>query len=182
MRNKGAITLYAILKGYNINVGKMIEKSILDYCKSNYRGLMPHLAIIIELCNMGEITYLWEEEVNCPKVSPLTLIGITKGPRNKGKAVIEEEEEILRIEQAPREEVNMAAQKINEVPTMPLYMSAMEEVPSHELPYWHLFTGTRSFSPTWGRPQEARNIHPHWHTSSGDTRNFPEQAESLRQG
>ena len=131
---------------------------------------------------MGEITYLWEEEVNCPKVSPLTLIGITKGPRNKGKAVIEEEEEILRIEQAPREEVNMEAQKINEVPTVPLYTSAMEEVPSHELPYWHLFTGTRSFSPTWGRPQEARNIHPPRYTSPGDTRNFPEQAESLRQG
>ena len=111
---------------------------------------------------MGEITYLWEEEVYCPKVSPLTLIGITKGPRNKGKAVIEEEEEILRIE--------------------PLYTSAMEEVPSHELPYWHLFTGTRSFSPTWGRPQEARNIHPPRYTSPGDTRNFPEQAESLRQG
>ena len=84
MRNKGEIALYAILKGYKINVGKMIEKSISDYCKSNYRGLMPHLAIIIELCNMGEITYLWEEEVNCSKVSPLTLIGITKGPRNKG--------------------------------------------------------------------------------------------------
>ena len=82
---------------------------------------------------MGEITYLWEEEVNCPKVNPLTLIGITKGPRNKGKAVIEEEEEILRIEQAPREEVNMEAQKINEVPTVPLHTSAMEEVPSHEL-------------------------------------------------
>ena len=49
--------------------------------------------------------------------------------------MIEEEEEILRINQAPREEVNMAAQKINEVPTMPLYTSAMEEVPSHELPY-----------------------------------------------
>ena len=96
--------------------------------------------------------------------------------------MIEEEEEILRIKQAPREEVNMAAQKINEVPTMPLYTSAMEEVPSHELPYCQLFTGTRSFSPTWGRPEEARNIHPPWHTSLGDTRNFPEQAESLRQG
>ena len=96
--------------------------------------------------------------------------------------MIEEEEEILRIKQAPREEVNMAAQKINEVPTMPLYTSAMEEVPSQELPYWQLFTGTRSFSRTWGRPQEARNIHQPWHTSLGDTRNFPEQAESLRQG
>ena len=39
VRNKGAIALYAIL-----NVGKMIEESILDYCKTNYRGLMPHPA------------------------------------------------------------------------------------------------------------------------------------------
>ena len=44
VRNKGAIALYAILKGYKINVGKMIEESILDYCKTNYRGLMPHPA------------------------------------------------------------------------------------------------------------------------------------------
>ena len=27
----------------------------------------------------------WEEEGTCPKVSPLTLIGITKGPKNRGK-------------------------------------------------------------------------------------------------
>ena len=27
----------------------------------------------------------WEEEETCPKVSPLTLIGITKGPKNRRK-------------------------------------------------------------------------------------------------
>ena len=27
----------------------------------------------------------WEEEETCPKVSSLTLTGITKGPKKKGK-------------------------------------------------------------------------------------------------
>ena len=33
----------------------------------------------------------WEEEEECPKVSPLTLTGVSKGPRNqKKKGVIDE--------------------------------------------------------------------------------------------
>ena len=38
MRREEAILLYALLKGYEISVGKIIEKSFLDYSESKYRG------------------------------------------------------------------------------------------------------------------------------------------------
>ena len=85
VRRNEAIILYAILKGYKMNVGKIIENSILDYYNSKFRGLLPHPETITRLCILGDISYLWEEEIKCPKVSPLTLTGITKGPRSKGK-------------------------------------------------------------------------------------------------
>ena len=50
MRREEAILLYALLKGYKINVGKIIEKSILDYSESKYRGMIPHPDTITGLC------------------------------------------------------------------------------------------------------------------------------------
>ena len=50
VRQEEIILFYAIMKGYKINVGKMIEKSILSYYNNKYRGLMPHLATITRLC------------------------------------------------------------------------------------------------------------------------------------
>ena len=37
-----AILLYALLKGYKINVGKIIENCILGYFESKCRGMIPH--------------------------------------------------------------------------------------------------------------------------------------------
>ena len=82
VREKEAILLYAILKGYKFSVGKIIENSILSYCRSNYRGLVPHPALITKLCIMGGVEEDWEEEETCPKSSPLTLTRITKGLKN----------------------------------------------------------------------------------------------------
>ena len=39
IRKEEAILLYALLKGYKINVGKIIEKSLLGYSESKCRGL-----------------------------------------------------------------------------------------------------------------------------------------------
>ena len=50
-----AILLYALLKGYKINVGKIIEKSILGYYESNCRDLIPHPATITRLCIKGGV-------------------------------------------------------------------------------------------------------------------------------
>ena len=94
VREKEVILLYDILKGYKFSVGKIIENSILSYYRSNYRGLVPHPTLITRLCIMGGVERDWEEEETCPKAFPLTLIGITKGSKNRGKETeVEAEEE-----------------------------------------------------------------------------------------
>ena len=85
MRKNEAVLLYALLKGYKINVGKIIENSIMSYYKRKYRGLIPHPTTITRLCILGGVNADQEEEETCPKASPLTLTGITKGLKNKGR-------------------------------------------------------------------------------------------------
>ena len=89
-----AVLLYALLKGYKINVGKIIEKSILSYSRSECRGLISHPATITRLCLLGGVDEEWGKEETYPRASPLTLTGVTKGPKNRGKGKeIEVEEE-----------------------------------------------------------------------------------------
>ena len=85
MRRKKAILFYASLKGYKINVGKIIKKSILGYSERICRGMIPHPATITRLCIQGGVEEEWGIEETYPKASPLTLLGITKGPKNRGK-------------------------------------------------------------------------------------------------
>ena len=82
MRREETIFLYALLKGYKKNVGKIIEKSILGYSKSKCRGLIPHLATTTRLCIRGGVKEEWGTEETYPRASPLTLIRVTKGPKN----------------------------------------------------------------------------------------------------
>ena len=49
VREKKAVLLYAILKGYKFSVGKIIENSILSYYRGGYKGLIPHPALISRL-------------------------------------------------------------------------------------------------------------------------------------
>ena len=93
VREKEVVLLYAILKGYKFSVGKIIENLILSYYKGGYRGLVPHPALITRLCILGGVEGDWKEEENCPRSLTLTLTGITKWPKNRGK---EREEEIER--------------------------------------------------------------------------------------
>ena len=51
------ILLYAILKGYKISFGKIIEKSILEYQSNNFFGCMPHPSIKAHLCINGGVTF-----------------------------------------------------------------------------------------------------------------------------
>ena len=105
LREQEAILLYAILKGYKIDVGTVIENSIMRYHEGNKRGLIPHPATITWLCIRAGVKGSWAEEEECPKASPLTLTGVSKGPRNlKKKGVIvetdsREEEETARQEE-----------------------------------------------------------------------------------
>ena len=73
VRRDEVILLYALLKGYKINVGKIIENSILSYSESNCRGLIPHLATITNLSLLGGVEAEWEKEETYSKASPLTL-------------------------------------------------------------------------------------------------------------
>ena len=73
VRGQEAIILYALLKGYKMNVGGLIEGSIRGYHLSNKRGLIPHLTTISRLCIFVRVRGSWDEEETCRKVSPLTL-------------------------------------------------------------------------------------------------------------
>ena len=91
VREQEAIILYAIQKGYKLNAGAIIENSITKYHEGNKRGLIPHPATITRLCIRAGVKGIWEEEEELPKVSPLNLTGVSKGPRNqKKKGVIVE--------------------------------------------------------------------------------------------
>ena len=80
-----AILLYALLKGYKIDVGKMIENSIFSYLEGKCRGMIPHPATITNLCIRSGVKKEWGIEETYPRASPLTLTGITKGPKNREK-------------------------------------------------------------------------------------------------
>ena len=85
VREQEAVLLYAILKGYKVNVGAIIENSIMKYHEGNKRGLIPHPATITWLCLKAGVKGSWAEEEECPNASPLTLTGVSKGPRNLKK-------------------------------------------------------------------------------------------------
>ena len=81
-----------------MNVGSLIEGSIRGYHLRNKRGLIPHQSTITKLCILARVRGSWEEEETCPKVSPLTLTSVTKGPRNKKQKII------IEVETDPAEE------------------------------------------------------------------------------
>ena len=53
MRQDRAIILYALVKGCSLNVGKIVERSILDYANNNLLGNIPHPTLITLLCIKG---------------------------------------------------------------------------------------------------------------------------------
>ena len=87
--------LYVILKGNKLNVGTIIENSIMRYHEGNKRELIPHPATITILCLKAGVKRVWEKEEEIPRTSPLLLTGVSKGPRNQKKkgVLIETREE-----------------------------------------------------------------------------------------
>ena len=78
VRREEAMLLYALLKGYKINVGKIIENSILGYFESKCRGMIPHPATITSLYIQGELRKNGGIEETYPRASPLNLTGIKR--------------------------------------------------------------------------------------------------------
>ena len=61
VREKEAVLLYSILKGYKFSVGKIIENSIMRYYKGGYKGLIPRLTLISRLYILEGVQGDWEE-------------------------------------------------------------------------------------------------------------------------
>ena len=55
--------------------------------------MIPNPATITRLCIRGGVEEEWGIEETYHRASPLTLIGITKGPKNRGKDKEKETEE-----------------------------------------------------------------------------------------
>ena len=53
VRQDRAVLLYALIKGYEVNVGRIIEESILDYIKGKFLDNIPHPSLITLLCIKG---------------------------------------------------------------------------------------------------------------------------------
>ena len=104
VREHEAVILYAILKGYKLNAGAIIENSIMRYHEGNKRGLIPHPATITRLCIRAGVKGIWEEEEECPKSSPLTLTRVSKGLRNLKKKGVIVEADSGDEEENPRQE------------------------------------------------------------------------------
>ena len=95
-----------------MNIGILIEESIRGYHHSNKRRLIPHPTIITRLCLWAGVKGMWEEEDKCPRVSPLTLTGVTRGPKEKRQKEIMEVN--AEAETVPAEENE--AREMEEVP------------------------------------------------------------------
>ena len=142
-REQEAILLYAFLKGYKINIGMLIRESIRGYHHSNKRRLIPHPTTITRLCLWAGMKGNWEEEEKCPLVSPLTLTGVTKGPKGKRQnevvvvyAEIEQEtnaeNDRREIEEVPDNIFPEAEEEepFRVSPTHPLFPEVQEQVPA----------------------------------------------------
>ena len=142
VREQEAILLYAFLKGYKMNICILIEESIKGYHHSNKRGLIPHPATITRLCFWAGVKGNWEEEERFPRVSHLTLTGVTRGPKGKRQkevmVVDAETEQETNAENDRREMEEVQDSVLPEAeekplrvsPTYPLFQEVQEQVPA----------------------------------------------------
>ena len=79
VRQDHVILLYALVKGWSLKVGKIVEQSVMDYAENNFLGNIPHLALITLLCIKGGVTFN-EIQEKCARSSLLTLTGVLKTP------------------------------------------------------------------------------------------------------
>ena len=98
-------------------MGMLIEESIRGYHHSNKRGLIPHPATITRLCFWAKVKGNWEEEERCPRVSPLTLTGVTRGPKGK------KQKEVMVLDEETRQKIYTETDR-----------REMEEMPDNILP------------------------------------------------
>ena len=71
---------------------------LISYSKIKCRGMIPHPETITKLCIQGGVKEEWGTEETYPKASPLTLTGINRGPKKRGKGKGKETQEEKRNE------------------------------------------------------------------------------------
>ena len=79
VRQDRAILLYALVKGWNLNVGKIVERSILDYAENSFSRNIPYPSLITLPCIKGGVTFS-ETKKKCLRSFPLTLTRALKTP------------------------------------------------------------------------------------------------------
>ena len=57
VRQDCAILLYALVKGYVVKLGRIIEESILEYAKGKFTGNIPNPSLITLLCIKGGVQF-----------------------------------------------------------------------------------------------------------------------------
>ena len=50
-------TPVCVVKGYQVDLGKIVEESILEYSKGNFAGNIPHPSLITLLCIKGVVKF-----------------------------------------------------------------------------------------------------------------------------
>ena len=81
VRQDRTILRYALVKGYEVNLGRIVEDSVLEFVKRNFTGNIPHPSLITLLCIKGGGGVKFnEDDERCPKTSPLILIRVLKAP------------------------------------------------------------------------------------------------------
>ena len=71
-KHLGIVGIEEAILLYKINVGKIIENSILGYFESKCRGMIPHQATITSLYIQGRVKEEWGIKKTYPEASPLT--------------------------------------------------------------------------------------------------------------
>ena len=108
IRENKAIILYALLKGYKFDVGKIIETSIKTFHMIVKRGPIPHPATITRLCILAGVKEVWAEKETYTRIFPLTLTGVIKGLKSRKR----KEMEIVEVAEEPQEEEEEEEEKV----------------------------------------------------------------------
>ena len=111
MRQDRTLLLYALVKGFELDVGRIIKEFILDCAENNFSGNIPYPTLITLLCIKRGIKVA-EDEEKSSKASPPTRIGVLKTTakdeevkRIKMRKMVEKEQpwEIIPTVEADRE-------------------------------------------------------------------------------
>ena len=112
MRQDHAILLYALVKGFELNVGRIVQESILDYERRKFSRNIPHPSLITLLCIKRGVKFNEAKENRSLKASLLTIVVVLKAP-------IESEEGSRREKPSrKRKMVETTEEPKNQVPTI----------------------------------------------------------------